>query len=198
MGATAKAYSSTLTMSGPVDIWFKCAVPTAGNAPTLHSDGTPESVANPNALHAGMLKSGGGIAVQTELVDRTSDNLVAPYDTRIQTANMSIKGDMLQFSATLLNMITVGSTVPGSPPSGKTGITLGSITSISYTCVLGIWEQKTSGKFFNAVIYNGYQANGLDLTLNRNEDSAAEVEFKAVAVGTRATADQIGALWIDS
>jgi hypothetical protein len=184
-------------MSGPVDLWFECAVPGAGAAPTLHTDGTPESVANPNAEHAGMLKSGGGMTITAEIQERTSDNLSAPYDTRLLTSQASLKGDMLQFSAVLLGLITPGATVDGTPPAGKTGITLGSIANVNYTCVLGVWEQKTSGKYFNAVLYNAYQANGFDLALNRNEDSAAEVDFKAVAVGSRATEDQVAALWID-
>ncbi len=198
MAGTAKNYSSTLTVSGPVDIWLSCAVPAADSAPTLHTDGTPESVANPNAVHAGMLKTGGGVSVNAEIQERTSDNLVAPYDTRLLKSEMTIKGDMLQFSAILLAAITPGATRDTTPPSGKTGITLGSISNVTKSCVMAIWEQKTSGKYFNAVMYDAYQANGFELSLNRNEDGAAEVEFKSVAVGSRATADQVGAIWIDN
>lgn len=198
MAGTAKNYSSTLTASGPVDIWFELAVPTAGNAPTLHTDGTPESVANPTAVHAGMLKTGGGVNINGEIQERTSDNLAAPYETRLLTVQMSILGDMLQFSAILLELITIGATRDASPPTGKTGITLGSISAANYTCLAAIWEQKTAGKYFTGVIYNGYQANSFELGLNRNEDAAAEIEFKALAVGTRATEDQVGAIWIDN
>lgn len=198
MAGTAKNYSSTLTVSGPLDVWFECAVPGVGEAPTLHTDGTPESVANPNAVHAGMLKTGGGVAIEAEIQERTSDNLSAPYEVRLLTAAMSITGDMLQFSAVLLGLITPGATVDGTPPTGKTGITLGGITAVNYTCLMAVWEQKTTGKYFNAVIYNGYQANGFELALNRNEDGAAEVEFKSLAVGSRATEDQVGAIWIDN
>jgi hypothetical protein len=198
MAGTAKNYSSTLTVSGPVDIWFDVAVPAADAAPTLHTDGTPESVANPNAVHAGMLKTGGGIAVTAEIQERGSDNLAAPYDTRLLSAAMSVKGDMLQFSAILLAQITPGATRDLTPPSGKTGITMGSITAVDYTTLLAVWEQKTAGKYFAAIIYNCYQANGFELALNRNEDAAAEVEFKSVAVSSRATADQVGAIWIDN
>lgn len=196
MAGTAKAYSSTLTVSGPVDIWFELATPAAGAAHTLHTDGTPESVANPSAVHAGMLKTGGGIAITAEVQDRTSDNLVAPYETRLLTSQMSIKGDMLQFSAILLELITLGATRDASPPTGYTGVTLGGITAVNYTCMAAVWEQKTAAKYFLASLYNAYQANGFELALNRNEDAAAEVEFRGLAVGSRATEDQVGAIWI--
>lgn len=198
MAGTAKAYASTYTVSGPIDLWFSCAVPGAAAAPTLHADGTPESVANPSALHAGMLKGGGGFNINTEIQERSSDNLVAPYEVKLLTATMALTGEMLQFNVTRLQAITLGATTPGSPPSGKTGITIGSISNVASSCVLGIWEQKTSGKYFNVVIYDAYQANGFELSLNRNEDAAANVEFRSKAVTTRATADQVGAIWIDN
>jgi hypothetical protein len=195
---TAKGYASTYTVSGPLDIWFKAAVPGANGAPTLHTDGTPEATANPNCVHAGMLKGGGGFNVNAELQERTSDNLAAPYEVKLLSSSMALTGEMLQFNAALLQIITPGASTPATAPSGKTGITLGSISNVASTCVLGIWEQKTTGKYFNVVLYDAYQANGLELSLNRSEDSAANVEFRSKAVSSRATADQVGAIWIDN
>lgn len=198
MAATPKNYTSTTTVSGPVDIWLECGIPGAGAAPTLASDGTPDDVSSPSAVHAGMLKTGGGLNINAELQERTSDNLVAPYEIRVLTAVMAVTGDMLQVDAELLGLITPGSTVDGSPPTGKTGITIGSVTAINSSCIYAVWERKTTGKYYNAVIYDGYQANGFELALNRNEDGAAEVEFRSLAVTSRATADQVGAIWLDN
>ncbi len=198
MAATPKNYTSTTTVSGPVDLWLECGVPGAGSAPTLASDGTPDDVSSPNAVHAGMLKTGGGFAINAELQERTSDNLSAPYEIRVLTASMSLKGDMLQFDAELLGLITPGGTQDASPPSGKTGITVGAVSAVNSSCLYGVWERKTAGKYFNAVIYDAYQANGFELALNRNEDGAAEVEFKSLAVSSRAAVDQVGALWLDN
>jgi len=195
MAGTAKAYTAAKTISGPVDIWFDVGLPGAGASPTLHTDGTPDATASPTAVHAGMLKKGGGVAVAAELQEKTSDNLTAPYEVTLLTATMSIKGDMLQLAdAALLVQITPGAT--SATDTGKTGITLGAITSPNYTVCLAVWAKKDPTKFMAAIIYNAYQANGFDMTLNRTEDSVAEVEFKSVAVTTRATADQVGALWI--
>jgi hypothetical protein len=198
MAATPKNYSALTTVNGPVDIWLDCGVPGAGAAPTLASDGTPDDVTSPNAEHAGMLKTGGGVSINAELQERTSDNLVSPYEIRLLTAVMAITGDMLQFDATLMGWITPGATVDATPPTGKTGITIGSISAVNSSCVYAVWERKTAGKYYNAVIYDAYQANGFELALNRNEDGAAEVEFRSLAVGTRATEDQVGAIWLDN
>jgi len=197
MAATAKNYSALTTVSGPVDIWAKCGVPGAGAAPTLASDGTPDSVSSPNAVHMGMLKTGGGMAINAEVQERTSDNLSAPYEVRVLTAVMSIKGDMLQFDSELLGIITPGATEDTSPPTGKTGVTIGAVSAVNSSCIYAVWERKTAGKFYNAVVYNGYQANGFDLKLNRNEDGVAEVEFKSLAVTSRANVDQVGAISLD-
>lgn len=197
MAVTAKAYSALTTVSGPVDVWAKNGVPGAAAAPTLASDGTPDSVSNPSAKHMGMLLKGGGFSVNAELQERKSDNLVAPYEIRVLTATMSIKGDMLQFDAALLGLITPGATIPGTPPTAKTGITIGSVSAVNSSCVMAVWERKTAGKFYNAVIYSAYQKNGFDLALNRNEDGAADVEFASLAVTSRASTDQVGAVWLD-
>lgn len=197
MAGTARNYDAQTTVSGPVDIWMNCAVPGAGAAPTLFTDGTPDATANPTAVHAGMLKTGGSVGVEAEIQERTSDNLVAPYEIRLLTAIMTIGGDMLQFDATLLGLITPGATLDAGPPTDKTGVTLGALATVGSSCVNAIWERKVTGKYFDAVIYDAYQANGFNLTLNRNEDGAAEVEFRSLAVGSRAVPDQTGALWLD-
>lgn len=197
MAGTAKNYDAAVTVSGPVDIWLENAVPGAGAAPTLHTDGTPESVANPNAVHVGMLKTGGGFNIEAELQERRSDNLNAPYEVRVLEASMVITGDMLQFDAELLSYITPGATIDGSPPTGKTGITIGDVTAVNSSCTMAIWERKTAGKYYNAVIYDAYQAAGFELALNRNEDGAAEVEFRSLAVSSRASVDTVGAVWLD-
>lgn len=198
MAATPKNYTSATTVSGPVDIWLECGVPGAGAAPTLASDGTPDDVSSPNAVHVGMLKTGGGFNVSAELQERTSDNLIAPYEIRVLTAVMAITGDMLQFDAELMGLITPGGTQDASPPTGKTGITIGSVSAVNSSCIYAVWERKAAGKYYNAVIYDGYQANGFELALNRNEDGAAEVEFRSLAVSSRATVDQVGAVWLDN
>lgn len=195
MAGTAKSYLASATISGPVDIWFDVAVPGAGLSPTLFTDGTPESVANPAAIHAGMLKTGGGVGVTAEIQEKTSDNLVTPYETTLLSSQMSVKGDMLQLASSV-NLVQIAPGATSATDTGKTGVTFGAITSPNYTVLLAVWAKKDATKFMAAILYNAYQASGFEMTLNRKEDAAAETEFKGLAVTTRATADQAGALWI--
>ena len=198
MAATPKDYNAATTISGPVDLWAECGVPGAGAAPTLAADGTPDDATSPNAIHFGMLKTGGSININAELQERTSDNLSAAYEVKVKTAVMELGGDMLQFDADLLALITPGATKDASPPTGKTGITIGDISAVNSSCVYGIWERKTAGKFFNAVGYDMYQANGFELALNREEDAAAEILLRSLSVGSRAAVDRTGAVWLDN
>jgi len=197
MAGTAKTYTSGATISGPLDIWFDVAVPGAGAAPTLHTDGTPDATANPSAVHAGMLKTGGGVQVNAEIQDKTSDNLIAPYETTLLTSQMIVTGDLLQLaSQAILKQIAPGATAAS--VTGKTGVTFGAITQPDYTVLLGVATQKTTTKFWAVILYNAYQSKSFEMALNRKEDAAAACEFKGLAVTSRATADQVGAIWIDT
>jgi hypothetical protein len=142
-----------------------------------------------------MLKTGGGVTVTAEIQEKTSDNLAAPYESTQLTAAMSVTGDMLQ----LANAAELVQIVPGATsatPSGKTGVTIGNLASPNYTCLLAIWAKKDPTKFMMAILYNAYQSAGFEMALNRREDAAAEIEFKGLAVTSRAAADTVGALWI--
>jgi hypothetical protein len=178
-----------------VDIWFDVAVPGAGLSPTLHTDGTPDATASPAAIHAGMLKTGGGVTISAEIQEKTSDNLAAPYEVTQLTAAMSVTGDMLQLAnAALLLQIVPGTTT--ATDTGKTGVTIGNLSTPNYTVLLAVWAKKDPTKFMSAIMYNSYQKKGFDLKLNRKEDAAAEVEFGGLAVTSRAAGDTVGALWI--
>lgn len=195
MAGTSKAYTAAATISGPVDIWYDVGLPGAGASPTLHTDGTPDATASPACIHAGMLKTGGKVGVQAELQEKTSDNLTAPYEVTLLTATMTVGGDLLQL-ASAPNLVQIAPGATTATDTGKTGVTFGALTTPNYTVLLAVWAKKDPTKFMAAILYNGYQSKGFDMTLNRKEDAAAEVEFKSLAVTTRATADQCGALWI--
>lgn len=195
MAGTAKNYLASATISGPVDIWYDVGLPGAGASPTLFTDGTPDATASPACIHAGMLKTGGGVTVNATLQTKESDNLTAPYEVTLLTATMSITGDLLQLaSSPQLVQVAPGATT--ATDTGKTGVTFGALTTPNYTVLLAVWAKKDPTKFMAAIIYNAYQSKGFDMKLDRKEDAAAAVQFDSLAVTTRATADQIGAVWI--
>ena len=195
MAGTAKAYDSSLTAHGPTDIWLDVAVPSAGAEMTLYTDGTPDATANPSARHVGMLKTGAECSINAEIQEKTSDNLTTPYDVTLLTTQALIKGDWLQLLDTqLIAKLALGAT--RTAPSGKEKVTFGSLSAVAYTVAAAIWATSADAtKFVVFQLYKCYNKAGWKAALNRKEDAAGDLELTGVAVTSRATADQVAALW---
>jgi hypothetical protein len=191
MPGTTKSYNSAMTARGPADLWLKLAVPAAAGTITLHTDGTPESVANPTAQHVGMLKTGSEVEINAEIQERTSDNLSTPYAVALLTSKATIKGDMLQVLDTLLiATISLGGT--RITATGKEIIQFGSLSAVAYSSVAAIWAlAEDATKFAVVNLYRAYNASGWKATLNRNEDGTNGLELTGTAITSRATEDQV-------
>lgn len=191
MPGTAKAYNSAMVARGPADLWLKLAIPAAAGTITLHTDGTPESVANPTAQHVGMFKTGTEVEIAAEVQERTSDNLTAPYAVSLRTTKATIKGDMLQVLDTLLiATLSLGGTRITS--TGKEIIQFGAISSVAYSSVAAIWAlAEDATKFAVVNLYRAYNASGWKATLNREDDGTNDLELTGTAITSRATEDQV-------
>src|SRR5262245_17103670 len=114
MPGTARDYDANEIILGPSDLWINVAVPGAAARLTVDSTGgihTPESAANPNALHLGMTESGSTISYKPEIQNFGSDELTAPHLSRIISESVTIKGNLLQvFDWPLLAKISAGGT----------------------------------------------------------------------------------------
>ncbi len=84
MAGTAKNYNANQIVLGPSDLWLNVAVPSAASRLTLHTDGTPDDAANPNAIHLGMTAAGTTFEYVPEVQDFTSDELTAPHLSRMR------------------------------------------------------------------------------------------------------------------
>lgn len=191
MPGTAKAYNSAMVARGPADLWLKLAIPAAAGTITLHTDGTPESVANPTAQHVGLMKTGTEVEITAEVQERTSDNLASPYAVSLLQSSATIKGDMLQVLDTLLiATISLGGTRITS--TGKEVIQFGSLSTVTYNSCALIWAlAEDATKFALVNLYRAYNAGGWKTTLNRNEDGANDLELTGTAITSRAEADQV-------
>ena len=108
MAGTAKTYTSSQIILGPADVWLSVAVPSASARMTLHTDGTPDSAANPSAVHLGMTAAGTTFEYKPEIQDFGSDELTAPHLSRIISESATLKGEFLQvFNWALLAKMTV-------------------------------------------------------------------------------------------
>ena len=195
MAGTAKNYDSAVTAHGPTDIWVDIAVPGASAQMTLYTDGTPDATANPSARHVGMLKTGAEVSISAQIQEKTSDNLTTPYAVNLLTSEALIKGDWLQILDTqLINKLSLGGT--RTTPSGKEVITFGSLSTVTYTVGAAIWALVADAtKFAVFQIYKCYNKSGWKAVLNRKEDAAGDLELTGVAITSRATEDQVCALW---
>lgn len=199
MAGTAKNYNANQIVLGPSDLWLNVAVPAASSRLTLHTDGTPDDVANPNAIHLGMTAGGVTFEYVPEIQDFSSDELTAPHLSRIISERATLKGEFLQvFNWNLLEKMTVGGTkgVDTNTSTGYEQLTMGGLSTIS-TFSIALIGPDISGtnQYWVVQLYKTFNRAGFNFTVTRRDQSRAPFEFNGQAVTSRATGDQIGNFW---
>ena len=199
MAGTAKNYNGNQIVLGPSDLWLDVAVPNAASRLTLDADGTPDSTANPTAIHLGMTAAGVTFEYMPEIQDFTSDELTAPHMSRIISEKASLKGEFLQvFNWNLLAKMTVGGTrnVNTNTSTGYEELTMGGVSTVSTFSVALIGPDiQGSGQFWVVQLYKTFNKSGFTFAVTRKDQSRAPFEFSGLAVTTRAIGDQIANFW---
>lgn len=196
MAETATNYDPTVILVDTVaQIWTGLAVPSAGNRLTLHTDGTPESVANPNAVHLGHTREGAKITIVSSLAKHFADENAAPIKSTVEATEMMIEAELLQvLDADVLTKITApfGSY---STASGYKQWTVGR-KALTYDSIALIFPTPADvTKFAVAHIYNGINEAGLSYSISRKGMAGTPVKFVAHALTSRAEADSVGNYW---
>lgn len=195
MGATAKSYNTNYVELGPGDIWLDIAVPGAGGRVTLHTDGTPESVANPSAKHLGMTQEGAKLIYSPNLTNFESDEMTAPIITQNVGEELRIEGAMLQvLDSTLITKLIAGATY--STAAGYEQNTVGgkqTVATFTVLYVAPIYADVT--KFLVVNLYKAYNAAGWQTDVSRKKMSAVPFNFFGLSISTRAAGDQLGNIW---
>lgn len=202
MPATARDYDANEIILGPSDLWLNVSVPGAALRLTVDSTGgihTPESAANPNALHLGMTESGCTVSYKPEIQNFGSDELTAPHLSRIISEALAIKGNLLQvFDWPLLQKISAGGTY-GSHTNTSTGyeeLTIGGLSSLATFSIALIGAQIADPtKFYVFQLYKTYNSAGFEFQITRKDQSKVPFEFTGLAITTRAVGDQVGNFW---
>lgn len=195
MAGTAKTYNANKIMTGPSDVWVDVAVPGAGARMTLHTDGTPESVANPNAKHLGLTEAGSTASIKASIEAFEADELTTPWKQQLTGEEASIKGNFLQIEDwNLLGLITPGGTK--TTGSGYESLTFGGLTTVTTkpVALIGTSSQNTA-KFVVFQLYQAFNTAGIEFQLSRKDFTKVPYEFKAISDATRAQGDQAGAFW---
>lgn len=180
---------------GPGKAWLNVAVPGTGARLTLHTDGTPESVANPNAKHLGLTEAGTTMKVGNSIEKFEADELTAPFKQQLIGDEASIKGNMLQTENTeLLEKMMPGGT--RTTAAGYEQVTFGgkvTITAFSVAVIAPTTGDPTKYAVFH--LYSVVNFGGLEYQLTRKKPSSSPFEFQGLSVTTRVEGDQVGTYW---
>jgi hypothetical protein len=196
MAGTATEWRTTALAQNAGQFWGSLAIPGAGARLTLHTDGTPESVANPTAFHYGATKAGSKLMIKSTQTKFYVDEFRAPIITNIDTIEMGISAELVAVTdheviTKLLPGVGTYATTAASFEEVRVGI-----KAIAYECVALIFpliENTTKFGVFN--IYSSLNDTGVEWTQSRKELGFMPVSFVGYEITTRAATDTLGNYW---
>lgn len=195
MAGTAKAYTTAMVELGPGDVWLNVAVPGAGARVTLHTDGTPESVANPSAKHLGMTLDGAKLIYNPSLTNFESDEQTAPIITQLAGEEARIEGSSLQILDTALMTYLIAGSTFGSGSGYEQNTVGGKQTVATFTVLYVAPIYADTTKFLVMNLYKAYNASGWQADLSRKKMAVVPFNFFGLSISSRAAGDQLGNLW---
>lgn len=155
----------------------------------LHTDGTPSSTQNPNAVHLGMTEGGLEWSVKPTKQDFFADEFSDPIVSRITGHEVVLSGSLLQISDFAVQQI-MNPTATRSDVGGSEGMTWGGNESIEFRSFAAIWPVEgslTQWQVFH--IYKGYNDAGLAAQITKSKLGASPFAIRGYAITTRATGD---------
>jgi hypothetical protein len=197
MAGTAKNINSARTIWNPCDIWVGCSIPAAGAKPTLHTDGTPDSTANPSAKHLGILKGNVKWSFKSTLMEARSHQLTAPHRRRRGAEELKVEARWAQVLDTdLVDAVVDGVTV--STVTGGKIVEGGGKREITTTCVYIIAERVDSpGDYICLVVLDAAFTEGLEITFDQENESDSPLGISGNAIPSRADGKQLFIYYLD-
>jgi hypothetical protein len=195
MPGTAVSWKGAALAQNAGQLWGQLAIPGAAARITLHTDGTPESVANPNAFHYGVTKAGSKLSVKAAYTKYYADEFRGPLVTSVDKVDMMIAASLLAVT----DMDVVKNLLAGvgtySTAAGYKQVTIGTLAIVyqSIACIFPLIEDATKWGIFN--IYSGINESGIEWDQGRTVMGEMPVQFSAYEITTRAAADTLGNFW---
>lgn len=201
MAGTATNRDSTKIQTGsPGMLFAACAVPGAGARATLHTDGTPDSTANPNAVGLGLTREGATMEIVPSVEAVEADELTAPIK-KIQTAvTMRLTVELLQPVDFEILQFIASTWGTYDTQSGYDEMTVGLAATQTTTSLLLSWPLEADPTKFGVFhIYDADVPGGFSgFQISRKITSGLPITFEGNALTGRASADQVGNFWIQT
>jgi len=199
MPGTADNYLVTRWAIGPGRIYGNLGGTT--NAPwdladgvrlLLHTDGSPNSTQNPNAIHLGGTDDGSEWSVKSTKTDYFDDEHLNPGTSRVNQEEAVLSGALRQISDMAVQAI-MNPTATRSDVGGTEGLTWGkSSPVIVYRSFAVIWPVEGSTTLFQVFhIYKGYNDQGMAAQIGSKKVGASPFAIRAYGIPTRAENDQL-------
>lgn len=195
MAGTALDWKTLKTMQNAGQLWRGNAIPGAGARYTPHTDGTPDSTANPNAKHMGATKGGSKVMVKSTLQRFNVDEFRGAIITNVDAVEMGLSAELV--GVTDMELLAwllpgVGTRATG---SGYDEVSIGAkaITYDSVVLVAPLIEDVTKFGFFH--IYSGVNDTGVEWAVSRKELGFTPISLVGHEITTRAATDTLGKVW---
>lgn len=156
----------------------------------LHTDGSPNSTQNPNAVHLGMTESGVEWSAKDTATHFKADEFVNPIVSRITEQEILISGSLLQISDMAVQAI-MNPSATRSDVGGSEGLTFGSANpSIVYRSFAIIWPvEGDSTKFTVFHVYKAFNDTGMAAQISRSKLGASPFALRGFPITTRTDGD---------
>lgn len=196
MAGTTLSWKTDKILLGAGQIFAKVAIP--GAAARLSLDATtltPDSTANPTAIHLGATQEGAVATVKTQWEEYFVDEFPAPIQTSISQVEASLSGAFVgSTDMDLLELMTpgMGTKVTGAQYEQ---ITFGrrAVVYISVAIIAPLIEDVTKVCVFQ--LYKALNTTGIETPFARKKLAFLPFNFKGYEITTRAAGDTLASLW---
>lgn len=195
MPGTAVNWDVAAIANSRGQLWANVAIPGAAGRITLHTDGTPESVANPDAVHLGMTREGAKYLVKPTSEDFFADEFRAPIKSSLTGMEGSISAELLQVTdMEILELLSAGFG-DRVTAAGYDQVTFGALTLV-YTSIALIFPLEADATKYGVFqLYKARNDSGIEGGVSGKSLSGIPVLFKGYEVTSRAAADTFGTIW---
>lgn len=196
MAGTTLAWKTDKVLLGAGQIFAKVAIPGAAARMTLDATTlTPDSTANPSAVHLGATQEGAVALVKSQWEEYYVDEFAAPIQTNITQIEASLSGAFVGVTdMDLLEIMTpgMGTKVTGAQYEQ---ITFGrrAVVYISIAIIAPLIEDTTKVGVFQ--LYKALNTTGIEFPIGRKKLAFTPFTFKGYEITTRAAADTLASVW---